>query len=146
MKKLALTIILAYSVTAGSAEQQPASRFQQVVARMVEAINEQDYAAIGKDFDQTMEDFFGLDKREPFFKSLFAQYGKIKELDEPRITQPDRRETKRSCHCLSKADGWLSGVATPKSSISIMMFQVRGLPSIFSALMNKAKHAGARPR
>ncbi len=63
-------------------------RFGKVVNRMVKAINEGDYVRIGSDFDQTMEDFFPLEKREPFFKNLSAQYGKINRLDKPRLVQP----------------------------------------------------------
>ncbi len=63
-------------------------RFGKVVNRMVKAINEGDYARIGSDFDRTMEDFFPLEKREPFFKNLSAQYGKIIRLDKPRLVQP----------------------------------------------------------
>jgi hypothetical protein len=87
MRNLALTIILAYGAAA-LAEHQPTDRFQKVVARMVKAINEQDYAGIGKDFGQTMEDFFPLEKRKPFFEDLSTQYGKIVKLDEPRAVQP----------------------------------------------------------
>jgi murein DD-endopeptidase MepM/ murein hydrolase activator NlpD len=57
---------------------------------MVKAINEQDYAGIGKDFAQTMADFFPLEKQEPFFKDLSAQYGKIKTLEDPRLVPPDQ--------------------------------------------------------
>ncbi len=63
-------------------------RFGKVVNRMVKAINEGDYVRIGSDFDRTMEDFFPLEKREPFFKNLSAQYGKITRLDKPRLVQP----------------------------------------------------------
>jgi hypothetical protein len=55
---------------------------------MVKAINEQDYARIGSDFDRTMEDFFPLEKRKPFFENLSAQYGKINRLDKPQLPQP----------------------------------------------------------
>ncbi len=63
-------------------------RFGKVVNGMVKAINEGDYARIGSDFDRTMEDFFPPEKREPFFKNLSAQYGKIIRLDKPRLVQP----------------------------------------------------------
>lgn len=88
MRKLALTIILAYGAAAGLGQDQPAGRFQEVAATMVKAINETDYAGVGRDFDQTMADFFPLEKREPFFKDVSAQYGKIVKLDEPRVVQP----------------------------------------------------------
>jgi murein DD-endopeptidase MepM/ murein hydrolase activator NlpD len=89
MKKLALTIILAYGVAA-LGEGQAADRFQKVVNRMVKAINEQDYAGVGKDFSRTMEDFLPLHKRELFFKDLSTQYGKIKNLEEPQLVPPDQ--------------------------------------------------------
>jgi len=73
---------------AASAEESTAGRFEKVVNGMVKAINEGDYARIGSDFDRTMEDFFPLEKREPFFKNLSAQYGKIIRLDKPRLVQP----------------------------------------------------------
>jgi len=65
-------------------------RFEKVVSRMVKAINETDYAGVGKDFAQSMEDFFPLEKREPFFQALSAQYGKIRKLDEPRLIPPNK--------------------------------------------------------
>jgi hypothetical protein len=66
----------------------PPNRFEKVVSRMVKAINGQDYAGAGKDFDKTMEDFFPLEKRGPFFEDLSAQYGQIKQLDKPRLSEP----------------------------------------------------------
>jgi hypothetical protein len=90
MKNLALTIILAYGAAVALAEHQPAGRFQKVVTEMVKAIDEQDYAGAGKDFDKTMEEFFPLEKREPFFKNIAAQYGKIQKLDKPRMAATDQ--------------------------------------------------------
>jgi len=90
MKNFVLIVILACWVVPALGEQRPTDRFQKVAARMVKAINEQDYAGIGKDFDQTMKDFFPLEKRKPFFKNLSAQYGKIKELEGARLVQPDQ--------------------------------------------------------
>ncbi len=66
------------------------SRFETVVNKMVNAINESDYVGIGSDFDRTMEDFFPLEKRKPFFKNLSAQYGRIDRLDKSRLVQPDQ--------------------------------------------------------
>jgi len=73
---------------AASAEESTVGRFEKVVNGMVKAINEGDYARIGSDFDRTMEDFFPMEKRKPFFENLSAQYGKIIRLDKPRRTQP----------------------------------------------------------
>jgi len=90
MKNFVLIVILACGVTPALGEHQSTDRFQKVAARMVKAINEQDYAGVGKDFAQTMEDFFPLEKRKPFFKDLSAQYGKIKKLDDPQLVPPDQ--------------------------------------------------------
>ena len=82
-----LTLLVMFFL-AVSAEESTAGRFEKVVNGMVKAIIESDYARIGSDFDRTMEDFFPLEKREPFFKNLSAQYGKINRLDKPRLVQP----------------------------------------------------------
>lgn len=84
---IAVSAILSLAVLV-FAEGTSANRFEEVVQRMVSAINEKDYARIGSDFDQTMEDFFPLEKRQPFFEDLAAQYGKIQKLDKPRTAQP----------------------------------------------------------
>jgi len=82
--------ILLLSVALVSAEEPSTDRFGKVVNKMVKAINEADYAGIGKDFAQSMEDFFPLEKRKPFLENLSAQYGKIKELDKPRLAAPNQ--------------------------------------------------------
>ena len=82
-----ITLLVMLSLAA-SAEESTSGRFEKVVNRMVKAINEGDYVRIGSDFDRTMEDFFPLEKRKPFFKNLSAQYGKINRLDKPRLAQP----------------------------------------------------------
>ncbi len=82
-----LTVLVMLSLAA-SAEESTSGRFENVVNRMVKAINEGDYVRIGSDFDRTMEDFFPLKKRKPFFENLSAQYGKINRLDKPRLVQP----------------------------------------------------------
>jgi hypothetical protein len=69
-------------------EQAVTERFEKVLGKMVKAINEKDYIAAGKDFTQSMEDFFPLEKRKPFFENLLAQYGKIQRIGEPRLTPP----------------------------------------------------------
>ncbi len=90
MKNLVLAVVLACWVVPALGEHQPTGRFQKVAARMIKAINEQDHAGVGKDFAQTMEDFFPLEKRKPFFKNMSGQYGKIKELEDARLVQPDQ--------------------------------------------------------
>ena len=90
MRKLVISLFLLFVGGLALGEQAAADRFKKVVDRMVKAINEGDYAGTGKDFAQNMEGFFPLEKREPFFKNLSAQYGKIRKLDEPRLAEPGK--------------------------------------------------------
>jgi len=94
---------------AASAEESTVGRFEKVVNGMVKAINEGDYARIGSDFDRTMEDFFPMEKRKPFFENLSAQYGKIIRLDKPRWTQPGQAIFVANCeHGELDITVWLS--------------------------------------
>lgn len=88
MRRVITVSAVLFLVVLAFAEGTSANRFEKVVSRIVKAINEQDYAGIGNDFDQTMEDFFPLKKREPFLENLSLQYGKIKKLDKPQLAQP----------------------------------------------------------
>lgn len=88
MKRLiavAAVLVLAALVWA---QQGGTQRFESVVGKIVEAINKGDYAAVGADFHQSMEDFFPLQKRMPFFTAMALQYGKIKNLGPARVAQP----------------------------------------------------------
>jgi hypothetical protein len=88
MRKLLVGLVLLFVVGSAFGEEAATERFEKVVAQMVEAINKRDYAGAGKDFAQSMEDFFPLTKREPFFKNLVTQYGKIQKLDVRHWTKP----------------------------------------------------------
>jgi hypothetical protein len=88
MRRLAISLFLLFFAGSVFGRQAAADRFKKVADRMVKAINEGDYVGTGKDFAQSMEDFLPLEKREPFFKNLSAQYGKIGKLDGPRLTPP----------------------------------------------------------
>jgi len=88
MRRLCMMLAILFLTALVSAEETGTERFEKVVNRMVKAINEEDYARIGSDFDRTIEDFFPLEERKPFFKNLSAQYGKIQKLGEPRLIPP----------------------------------------------------------
>jgi len=88
MRKLVISLFLLFVAGSVFGGQAAADRFKKVADRMVKAINERDYVGTGKDFAQSMEDFLPLEKREPFFKNLSAQYGKIRKLDMPRLIAP----------------------------------------------------------
>ncbi len=81
--------IVALLAAAGLA-QDPAERYVKVVGRMVEAINAGDYPGTQRDFSKIMLDAFPLEKAEPFFKDLVANYGKITRLGPPRLTPPNQ--------------------------------------------------------
>jgi murein DD-endopeptidase MepM/ murein hydrolase activator NlpD len=97
MRRVTTVSAVLFFVALAFAEGSSVDQFEKVVSRMVKAINERDYAGTGKDFDQTMEDFFPLEKREPFFENLSAQYGKIENLDKPRIAQPSQAIIVANC-------------------------------------------------
>jgi hypothetical protein len=88
--KRCLAVLVLLVATSALAEEIAAGRFEKVINKMIKAINEGNPADIGSDFDQTMEDFFPLEKRKPFLENLLAQYGKIQELEEPRPAQPSQ--------------------------------------------------------
>jgi len=88
MRRSLTVLATLFLVTLAAAEKAGTERFGKVLNRMVKAINAGDYAGIGRDFDQTMADFFPLEERKPFFKNLSAQYGKIQKLGEPRLIPP----------------------------------------------------------
>jgi hypothetical protein len=90
MRKLIFIVICAYSLPLTFAQDEKVVRFERAAKRIVKAINEGNYADVGRDFDRDMEDFFPLDKRKPFFENLSAQYGKINSLDKPRLTGKDQ--------------------------------------------------------
>jgi len=90
MRSSLIVLAALFVVSLAAAEKTGTDRFGKVVNEMVEAINKGDYAGTGKDFDQSMEDFFPLEKRAPFFKNLSTQYGKIQKLDKPRLTPPNQ--------------------------------------------------------
>jgi hypothetical protein len=86
---LVCCIVFLWSMaTARGAE--TADRFDNVVNRMVQAINAENYEGIQQDFGQVLLDAFPLDKSTPFFKNLVGQSGKIQRLDPPRLVPPDQ--------------------------------------------------------
>jgi hypothetical protein len=83
-----------------SVAQTNTQRFEEVVQRLRQAINVQDYAAIRQDFNQAMLDDLTPDKSKQFFSSLVSQCGKIEKLDAPRLTAPNRAVI--AAHCLRR--------------------------------------------
>lgn len=97
MRRVVVVSAILFLSASVLAKRTSANRFEKVISRMVKAINDGDSVRIGSDFDKTMEDFFPLEKREPFFKNLSAQYGKIDKLDKPRLAQPGQAIIVANC-------------------------------------------------
>ncbi|MBN1803630.1 MAG: peptidoglycan DD-metalloendopeptidase family protein [Sedimentisphaerales bacterium] len=87
MRRYLFVLFMLFPAALVLAEENTSARYEKIVNRMIKAINEGDYVRIGEDFDRSMEDFLPLKKRKPFFENLSAQYGKIKKLEKPRLTQ-----------------------------------------------------------
>ncbi|HEY1599935.1 MAG TPA: DUF3887 domain-containing protein [Pirellulales bacterium] len=66
----------------------PASgpRFTKVVNKLIQAINNDDAAAIQASFDAQMQQALPPDKATPFFRQLVAAVGKLKEAGVPQVT------------------------------------------------------------
>lgn len=77
--------------------QEPTERFQKVTERLVQAINAQDYAAIRRDFSQTVSDGFTSENSKQFFTNLVNQCGKIEKLDPPRLIAPNQAIFEAHC-------------------------------------------------
>ncbi len=67
-----------------------ADRFVTVMNRMMGNYNTGNYAAMQKDYGDEMLDAFPLEKAEPFFQQLTAQYGKMVRIEPPRIVPPNQ--------------------------------------------------------
>ena len=77
--------------------QRSTQRFEEVVQRLVQAINAQDHAAIRQDFNEAMLDDLTSEESKQFFSRLANQFGKIEKLDLPRLTAPNRAVV--AAHC-----------------------------------------------
>ncbi len=90
MRKLVGALVLLFIFGPAFGEEAATERFEKVIGRMVEAINEANYPGIQADFGQIMLDAFPLEKLTPFFQGLSAQYGKIQKLGQPRYIPPNQ--------------------------------------------------------
>ena len=77
--------------------QRSTQRFEEVVQRLVQAINAQDHAAIRQDFNEAMLDDLTSEESKQFFSRLANQFGKIEKLDVPRLMAPNRAVV--AAHC-----------------------------------------------
>jgi murein DD-endopeptidase MepM/ murein hydrolase activator NlpD len=82
-------LVLSWTVCAVGGEE-PASRFEKITQRMVEAFNAEDYLRMRQDYSKLMADAFPQEKSTPVFAGLKAQFGKIVKLEPPRLTPPNQ--------------------------------------------------------
>jgi len=91
MRTLSLSI-LAYLVwtaaVVGCAE--PTERFEKIAERMVQAINQQDYASARRDFSKSMIEALPEEKTKRLFDGLLSELGKIRKLGQTRFNPPNQ--------------------------------------------------------
>ena len=72
------------------AQQQGNERFVKIINRLVEAMNNQDYEGIVREYDNGMSVAFPLFKTTYFFKNNFDTFGKVIKIDTPQIRAADQ--------------------------------------------------------
>jgi len=72
------------------AQQQEDERFVKIINRLVEAMNNQDYNGIVREYDKGMSTAFPLFKTTYFFKNNFDTFGKVIKVDPPQIRAADQ--------------------------------------------------------
>jgi hypothetical protein len=72
------------------AQQQGDDKFVKVINRLVEAMNNQDYNGIVREYDKGMSVAFPLFKTTYFFKNNFDTFGKVIKVDSPQIKAVDQ--------------------------------------------------------
>jgi murein DD-endopeptidase MepM/ murein hydrolase activator NlpD len=75
------------------AQQQGNERFTKIINRLVDAMNNQDYDAIVREYDKGMSVAFPLFKTTYFFKNNFDTFGKILKVDPPQVRANDQALT-----------------------------------------------------
>ena len=72
------------------AQQQGKERFTTIINRLVDAMNNQDYDAIVREYDKGMSVAFPLFKTTYFFKNNFNIFGKVLKVDPPQVRANDQ--------------------------------------------------------
>jgi hypothetical protein len=90
MRKMILGTFVLFLLPSVLPAKEATERFEKVVNRMVNAINDANWSGIQADFGGVMLDAFPLEKSTPFFQELVAQYGKIEKLDAPQYVPPSQ--------------------------------------------------------
>jgi murein DD-endopeptidase MepM/ murein hydrolase activator NlpD len=72
------------------AQQQGNERFVKIINRLVEAMNNQDYNGIVREYDKGMSTAFPLFKTTYFFKNNFDTFGKVIKVDPPQVRAADQ--------------------------------------------------------
>jgi murein DD-endopeptidase MepM/ murein hydrolase activator NlpD len=90
MRRTTFVFLMIAGAMISHAQQPGSERFVQVINRLVEAMNNQDYAGIVKEYDKGMAAAFPIFKTTYFFKNNFDTFGKILKTDPPQVKAPDQ--------------------------------------------------------
>jgi murein DD-endopeptidase MepM/ murein hydrolase activator NlpD len=71
-------------------QQQGNERFTQMINRLVDAMNNQDYNRIVQEYDKGMATAFPLFKTTYFFKNNYETFGKVLKVDPPQVRAADQ--------------------------------------------------------
>jgi murein DD-endopeptidase MepM/ murein hydrolase activator NlpD len=90
MRRTTVLLLLIVFTVLLYAQQPENERFVQVINRLVEAMNNQDYAGIVREYDKGMTVAFPLFKTTYFFKNNFDTFGKVLKVDPPQVRAIDQ--------------------------------------------------------
>jgi hypothetical protein len=89
-KTIIMIVFLVFVPVLFAANGMNAEKYEQIVNRMVDAINAGNYQAVQRDFSEIMLSAFPLEVSRPFFDNLKEQYGRIQRLDTPNFVPPNQ--------------------------------------------------------
>lgn len=91
MRTLLLSILPSLVWTAAVVEcAEPTERFEKMAERIVQAINQQDYASARRDFSKSMIEALPEEKTKRLFDGLMGELGKIRKLGQTRFNPPNQ--------------------------------------------------------
>ena len=79
-----------HNKTASASSASELDRFDPVINRLIEAINNQDYQAVYQSYAQNMKDAFPLPKTTTFYRDMVRQFGKNNRVGEKQFVPPNK--------------------------------------------------------
>jgi murein DD-endopeptidase MepM/ murein hydrolase activator NlpD len=91
MRRMIIILFFFFGITQPLfAQQQGNDRFTKIINRLVNAMNNQDYEAIVREYDKGMSVAFPLFKTTYFFKNNLDTFGKVLKVDPPQVRATDQ--------------------------------------------------------